>query len=190
MRGRVDLLEVADRHRRVPSAYTRVLTDRCDQASAGCNGYRPGLRASTSPWWDAQVTGPALVEIGSFDAFPRQRAQAAGMKRPAFDAEEHRAIVRVAGQLRTRLAPIFVDPRDPDARSTTEAGQPTAQDLRVLHNSPGRSDYGTKKRSRFFRRNGRSSCPLFRCNKRLPWRIFRYPFRCPCPHRLRRGRKA
>ena len=30
----------------------------------------------------------------------------------AFDADEHRAIVRVAGQLRTRLAPIFVDPRD------------------------------------------------------------------------------
>ena len=58
------------------------------------------------------MTGPALVEIGSFDAFPRQRAQAAGMKRPAFDAEEHRAIVRVAGQLRTRRAPIFVDSRD------------------------------------------------------------------------------
>jgi hypothetical protein len=87
--------------------YTRVLTDRCDQASAGCNGYRPGLRASTSPWCDGHVTGPALAEIGSFDAFPRRRAQAVGMKRPAFDAEEHRAIVRVAGQLRTRLAPIL-----------------------------------------------------------------------------------
>jgi len=95
-----------------PSVYTRVLTDRCDQASAGCNGYRSGLRASTSPWGDGHVTGPALAEIGSFDAFPRQRAQAVGMKRPAFDAEKHRAIVRVAGQLRTRLAPIFVDSRD------------------------------------------------------------------------------
>jgi hypothetical protein len=95
-----------------PSVYTRVLTDRCDQASAGCNGYRSGFRASTSPWGDGHVTGPALAEIGSFDAFPRQRAQAVGMKRPAFDAEEHPAIVRVAGQLRTRLAPIFVDSRD------------------------------------------------------------------------------
>lgn len=34
------------------------------------------------------------------------------MERPAFDAEEHRAVVGIAGKLWSRLAQIFVDPRD------------------------------------------------------------------------------